>query len=197
MTEPGVDTILDTMGPLHGTLSLTGYDLPEGLTYDEWASEAPILATMARASMFWLGDHLRYGEFRWGDKCAQAVEATGLAVRTLLNAQWVCSRIPPTERRPDLTFSHHRAVAALDPEPRRQLLARAADEHMTEGELLGRVRQMKTDTAEPIGDAPPLPPTLVEIVEEVIVWLDDALASESWADVRLARTRLAEAVNGG
>lgn len=188
------DVLDDIVGPLHGRLSLTGYELPPDLTYEEWASEAAVLITMARASMFWIGDWLKYGEFRYGEKYVQAVEATGLAVSTLKNAQWVCDRIPPTERRPELTFSHHRAVAALDVQPRRELLARAADEGMTEGELLGRVRQMKTDTAERLPDAPPLPPTLAEIVEEVIVWLDDAIATGSWADVKLTRARLADAL---
>lgn len=138
-------------GPLSGRLSLTGYDLPEGLSYDEWASEGATLGTMARASMWWIGDWIRYGENHYGETYAQAIEMTGLAVQTLTNAVWVCNKIPPEERRESVPFWHHQEIARLeDASSRLEILDRAETEGLTQAETRREVeRKQRTDTGAP------------------------------------------------
>jgi hypothetical protein len=185
---------MEPKGPLRGTVSPTGYSLPAGLTYDEWAAEGPILIAMAQSAMWWVGDWLRYGEHRFGEKYAAAVEATGYAVQTLKNAQWVAERFPPGERRPDVPYSVHRAAATLDPEPRRQLLRTAAAEHLSEYEVREKVREIKGITAEPAPAAPVAPPrTLADAHRDALAALDRALAASDWAAVSEARAYVAEA----
>ena len=76
----------ELVGPLSGTLTATGYHLPDGLTFDQWAAEGSVLLSMARSCMWWVGDWIRYGERRYGEKYAQAIEATGMTYGTLRNA---------------------------------------------------------------------------------------------------------------
>jgi len=190
-TNPG-QVLADAAGPLHGKLLLTGYELPQGLTYEEWAEEGRTLVAMARASMWWVGDWLAYGEHHFGDKYVQAVEATGLALSTLKNAQWVADRIPPAERIEDVPYSHHRAVASLDPKNRKAILVEARDEQLAEYEVRARVREVKEAEAGPgvtvIGDATPEPEkSLEELLDLALATLDDALDGHDWSSVGEAR----------
>ena len=187
------ETALRSVGPLHGTVSDTGYALPEGLSYEEWASEGPTLIAMARASMWWLGDWLVWGEFHFGEKYAQAVDATGLAVQTLKNAQWVADRIPPRERRADVPFSHHRAVASLEKSPRGDLLRAAAAEHLSEYEVRVRVRESKALAAGAVPDVPVRARSLAEILADARARLDAALDTHDWSEVATARQLVDEA----
>jgi hypothetical protein len=176
--------------------SLTGYVLPEGLSFDDWAAEGPTLVTMARASMWWLGDWLAWGEHQFGEKYAQAVETTGLAVQTLKNAQWVCDRIPPRDRVAAVPFSHHRAVASLESPRRRALLKAAADEGLTEFEVRKRVREEKAAEAagaDPDREAEQRPRSLTGVLAEALELLDVGIDRHDWAEVGAARKVVAEA----
>lgn len=184
----------DDVGALHGQLSDVGYELPEGLSYEEWSSEAPTLIRVAQSSMWWLGDWLRYGEHNYGEKYAQAIDATGLSLTTLKNAQWVADRIPPRERRVDVPFSHHRAVAALDPKPRRALLRRVAEDHLSEHDTRNAVREIKAEMA--AGGAAPEPAkprTLDDALRDAEDRLDRALSDHDWRLAGEARQFVAEA----
>jgi hypothetical protein len=152
----------------------------------------PPLITMAQSAMWWLGDWMAYGERVYGEIAQQALDMTDLSWTTLRNYQWVAERIPPAERRLDIPFSHHRAVASLPSTERTQLLDRAKAENMTEGELRGRVRQFKELGAGPTPEPPPFPDdeTLAEAVPHVLRALVQAEASRSWGDVRAATRRL-------
>ncbi len=72
------------------------------------------------------------GEARWnggqrfekmpGEQSARYIEAmqeTGLELRTLMDAAYVARSVPYAERRPHLTFEHHKAVASLKSEDER------------------------------------------------------------------------------
>lgn len=184
----------DDVGALHGQLSDVGYELPEGLSYEEWASEAPTLIRVAQSSMWWLGDWLRYGEHTYGEKYAQAINATGLSLTTLKNAQWVADRIPPKDRRVDVPFSHHKAVAALDPKPRRDLLRKVAADHLSEHETRNRVREIKANEAAGGEPAPPAKPrTLDDALRDAQDRLDHALSDHDWRLAAEARQYVAEA----
>src|SRR5215471_4465886 len=64
--------------------------------------------------MWWLGDCLRYGERAYGEKYAQALDATDYAYQTIAAAKWVAGRFEISRRRENLTWSHHREVAIED-----------------------------------------------------------------------------------
>jgi hypothetical protein len=70
----------------------------------------------SKAAMWWLGDWLAYGvstygKTHWGDRTPRELyerisEETGYAVDTLDKARRVCERIPRSQRRDNVSFSH-------------------------------------------------------------------------------------------
>lgn len=183
---------------LHGELLPEGYVLPQGLTYDEWAAEGPTLVRMAQSAMWWVGDWLAYGEHHFGEKYVQAVEATGLALSTLKNAQWVADRIPPSERVESVPFSHHRAVASLDPKPRAELLAKVVEDGLSEHEVRARVREIKEAEAQQAGPGEtvievPAEKSIEELLDEALVALSRGIGAADWGAVGNARDLVARA----
>lgn len=64
--------------------------------------------------MWWIGDWLRYGERKWGEKYSKAIDVTDLAYQSLVNAKNVAEKFSDfNRRRLNLSWSHHSEVAAL------------------------------------------------------------------------------------
>ncbi len=122
----------------------TGLVIPLGLPYEDWARMGHALARMEKAVQWWVGDWLLYGEHTFGEKFAQAASETGLSEESLKQCQWVASRFTRVNsRRPELTFSHHRAVAALPPVQADAMLEVAKREAMSVHDLSQEVRRAK------------------------------------------------------
>lgn len=145
MTLVNVDTgeVVSERGPLHGTMTATGYELPDGLSFDEWAAEGTVLLSMARSCMWWVGDWIRYGEQRYGEMYAQAIETTGLGYQTVRNAVWVAERYPIEERRAGLAFEHHVRAASLEMSVRTDILDKAEANGWTTRDVADEVRRIK------------------------------------------------------
>lgn len=105
----------------------TGLVLNRELSFDEWTQLGAGLQRLEGGVQWALGDWINYGESRYGEKYTQAVDDTGYTYQGLADLAWVATRIAPSRRRERLRFSHHREVAALEPDEQDQLLA-AADE---------------------------------------------------------------------
>jgi hypothetical protein len=109
-----------------GTFTEVSWEPPaEGLDYDEWAALLRSTARMGRSWQLWIGDQLNYGEHAYGEKYTQAASETGLDEATLMNCASVAGRVQRESRRGNLSFTHHRAVAALPPTKQKELLALA------------------------------------------------------------------------
>lgn len=99
----------------------TALALPPDLSFEDWTGVGEFLFWSKERreaeldTINWMiGDWLRFGEHKWGEKYAQAVEETGLAYQTLANIQYTVDKFDdPYRRRENLTFTHHAAVAAL------------------------------------------------------------------------------------
>ena len=110
--------------------------------------------TLHKSSCWLLGDTLLLGEKRWGSRATgskyeEAEAATGMSRGTLRNIVLTCSRFPLEARHPELSFTHHREVAATDanPEQRAAVLEQAAQEKMSCAAL--RKHLYKTRFTEP------------------------------------------------
>ncbi len=105
--------------------------------FDAWAGVGSFLQTMERAIPFQIGDWLNLGERRFGEEHAQALEATGWKVKTIVKYAKVCDQMPLARRRshPDLYFSHHAVVAPLTAKEQIHYLAAAAKEKLSVAEL--------------------------------------------------------------
>jgi hypothetical protein len=88
---------------------------PEQMDHRDWVTAGQRLGEMGRISNWWIGDWLRYGNTRWGEKYVEASKITGIDGKTLRNIAYVASRFDLSRRRDNLSWTHHAEVAALDP----------------------------------------------------------------------------------
>lgn len=97
------------------TVTDTSLTIKPSVSYEDWLSIGDRLGQIGRAHQWWIGDWILHGERKWGEKYTEALDRTGLEYDTLRAIQWVAGRVETVRRRTDLSFSHHREIAALDP----------------------------------------------------------------------------------
>lgn len=127
-----------------GRWSRAGLDLPESTTFEQWCAIGEQLRAVEQSVMWWIGDWLRFGERKYGETYAQAIDATGFSQQTLMNAKWVASRYGQTSlRRENLTFGHHAVAAALPTLEREHVLQAAEDNGWSIGQLRSEVQKRR------------------------------------------------------
>jgi hypothetical protein len=107
-------------------LAATGLVPLRAPTWTEWEEVGEWLKKVDGALQWWIGDWLRIGEGEFGEKYAQAVDATGWEIKTVQQYQWVCERVAFERRIPGLSFFHHREVADLEPAEQTEWLEKAS-----------------------------------------------------------------------
>lgn len=127
-------------------LTLTAWEPPDTMTFNEWAAAGQQLGVMGRAVQWWVGDWVNHGEQAFGEKYTQAIEDTGLPHATLSNYAWVAAHIPPSRRRETLSWSHHAETAALEPTEADRLLDQAETDGLSVHKLRTRVRAARQVT---------------------------------------------------
>ena len=126
-----------------GKWTRTGLVLPSHLPYDEWASLGHVLSTIHGASSWWVGDWIRYGDHEYGEKYTQAVDEAGFEYQSSRDAVYVASSFQLSRRRDNLSFSHHRVVAAFPAKQADQILARAERERWSTRDLRAYLRELR------------------------------------------------------
>ena len=104
-------------------------------SFEEWSSAGETLGRVEGAVHWWIGDWIRFGEAKYGEKYTEALERTGFQEVTLRNDVWVAGRFEMSRRRDILSWSHHQTVAHLEPAEQDKWLAKAADEGWSVVEL--------------------------------------------------------------
>lgn len=110
---------------------IPGRDIEQG----EWAAVGRRLGGLVRCSQWWIGDWVRYGTARWGERYVVAARITGYDVDSLRNMVWIASRFVPARRRDNLTWSHHATLVTLDPAEQDRWLDRAASQSLSVADL--------------------------------------------------------------
>lgn len=91
----------------------TSLIVPDNYSFDDWQSLTAGLFEVEKRHKWWIGDCLRHGEARWGERYAQAIDC-GVNYNTALNYNYVANRFSDLSRRRDnLSWSHHAEAAAL------------------------------------------------------------------------------------
>lgn len=131
---------------IHGfRLTATGL-IPEGEPdYDAWERCGNWLRFAEKSVAFWIGDWIRYGENKWGETYAQAMDETGLEYQTLADAKYVAAHVDFSRRHENLTFDHHRQVAKMDPDEQTELLDKAEREGIKSKDFRDTVKEYKRD----------------------------------------------------
>jgi hypothetical protein len=164
---------------LPGQACAVGLELPNDLTFDQWTAIGSVLQGAQRSMMWWIGDWLHFGERKWGEMYADAVEQTGRQEQTLMNAKWVAGRMPISRRREKLSWGHHAAVAGAEGESEQdELLALAESDGLNVNELRREVRRRKgfsepTPRAEPEPAPAPFDGPDRELALKLRDWLTD------------------------
>jgi hypothetical protein len=99
--------------PSPAGLTTTAWSPRGDLTVAEWVQQGHWLGVVGRGCGWWVGDWVRYGTARYGDRYGPAAEATGYDVQSLMNMAYVAGRFDADRRRRGLSFSHHAEVAGL------------------------------------------------------------------------------------
>jgi hypothetical protein len=106
------------------------------IEYAEWASMGRRLGGITRCSQWWLGDWIRYGNARYGEKYARAAALTGYDVQSLRNMAYVASSFgDPSRRRDRLSWSHHECLASLSADQQDRWLDRSEAERLSVADL--------------------------------------------------------------
>ena len=109
-------------------------------SFADWSRCGAFLQRAAAACRWWVGDWINYGEANYGERYAQALDATGLDPDTLTFVASVARRFPPGRRRAGLSFRHHAEAATLPPERADAVLADAESEGLSTRQVRERVR---------------------------------------------------------
>jgi hypothetical protein len=133
------------------------------LDFEDWARAGRRMGMTGRSAGWWLGDWLRYGNARYGERYARAARITGYDTQTLMNMVYVASRIDASRRRENLSWSHHAEVAPLEPDRQEHWLRMADVDHLSVRDLREAVRTGRAAERAPAEDeqAGPAPGTVL------------------------------------
>lgn len=111
------------------SITPTGIQFNEELSFDEWDDLGQKLAPIARSIGFIIGDWINYGETRYGAKYKEALTRTGLTYQTLADFSYVARKVEFSLRNENLDFSQHRVVAKLKTPEEKQHWLDIANKH--------------------------------------------------------------------
>lgn len=108
---------------------------PSGLGQVEWLAAGRRLGAIGRCSQWWIGDWIRFGTARWGEKYAEAARVTGYDVASLRNMAWVASQFDLSLRSDKLSWSHHVLLAPLEADEQCRWIAQAVERRLSVADL--------------------------------------------------------------
>lgn len=136
----------------NGAISATGLHLTNpDLSYDEFEAIGFLLGRMHQSLRFAIGDWLVLGEKLFPALVYQAAEALGISEEGMREYLRVSERVPRSTRRKTLSWSHHRAVASLEPAVQKDWLKRAVDQNMSHHQMRDALRE--SGATPPVGAA--------------------------------------------
>lgn len=135
------------IGSIPDAVSVTdvGLEFRKDIEYDQWLTLMATLQQLSTAFQFAIGDALNYGQKRYGEKYAQAMDATGCAYQSLANWSWVASNVPIDNRVAGLSWTHHRLVAHIGTAEQKTILESAKSRGVSVTEF---ERELKGETEE-------------------------------------------------
>ena len=98
---------------LPGEVTTISLVLPETLSFEDWDAIGKRLSQVASGVQWWIGDWLNYGERRYGEMYSQAEAITERENQLLRNYKYVSANVELSSREDNLSWTHHREVAAL------------------------------------------------------------------------------------
>ena len=129
-----------------GKVTPTGYTPLNNQTMEQWDRDGEILVLIDHAMHWALGDWLNAGENRFSQEASQAKAMSKKSFDWWQQVRRVAFQVRPENRRRELPWSYHQAVAPLDDMPeQRELLQKAIDEKWDLDDLRAEVALVKND----------------------------------------------------
>lgn len=122
--------------------SETGLVVAPNVTYEEWAAYGRELARQYSSLQWRVGDWINFGEQRFGEMYAQALDDTHFSYGTLRNYASICARIPHSNRHPQLKFHQAKHVACLELGQQAKVVQYAVANNLTGDEILEVVQKV-------------------------------------------------------
>ncbi len=121
-----------------------GYAAPSGISYEEWIRAGEAIRRIDRFKNFAIGDWLLTGEQKFGEMYSQAMDDFEWgSYDKVTKLVWVARKVPPENRRTDLTWTHHHHVAGLLPCEQKEWLQYAAEYKLSGEELRESIKNSK------------------------------------------------------
>lgn len=160
----------------HGAeISAKGLVLPDDLNFDEWKAIGLKLFTIDKAVQWAIGDWWAYGHHLYGDRKAfAAAKELPYHFGSLMNLGSVARSVQPSFRNEALSFTHHVAVASLDPPDQKKWLTRAENLKWSVSKLRGAIHE---GHERQLMDCPGFAP-----LSEPKKWLHGFLRRADWAE---------------
>jgi hypothetical protein len=108
---------------------------------DEWIGPFQFALWCQRASPWWIGDMLLAGDAQFGEDFSQACEGL-ISGDQLQRYESIARRVPPSNRRHNLSWSAHAAVARLSYSDQKRMLLEAERRGWTSEELRKKAREL-------------------------------------------------------
>jgi len=126
-----------------GEVTPVSWQPPAELTFEEWTAIGNTLQQVGASLNWWIGDWLNYGEGKWGEMYAQAVEVTGWEYDRLRTTKWVANAVKLSFRKDNLSWTHHVHVAGLEPTEQSKWLELATANGWRSGQLRDAIKASK------------------------------------------------------
>ena len=156
----------------------------ENVPFDLWSTYGEALQRVEAAIQWVIGDWLNYGEEKYGEDYAAALPDTDRGYESLGQCKWVAKAVEPSTRVQELSWSHHREVAKLEPESQKFWLDLAVEYDWSVRELRDAIRDANKpeELEEPPGQG------------ESENWEERALLAEARLDALLGACRSCVAI---
>lgn len=131
--------------------------ISDGITIEEWKDLGQCLRQVEGSVQFWIGDWARFGDKKEftgkyiDSKVYDELEQiTGLERQTIQQYKSIAGKLDTNLRSPNLSFNHHREVAALPEEKQIEFLNRADEEKLSVRELRQEIRNDSHASKKPL-----------------------------------------------
>jgi hypothetical protein len=128
-----------SLGPFHFQPAAVAVDGRPAL--ESWQGPLQFALWCQRASPWWIGDMVNAGEDKFGEEFAAVCGGT-LSTEMVSRYASVARRIPARNRRSNLSWSAHTAVARLPHPLQRRMLAQAEKHGWNSDQLRKEVREL-------------------------------------------------------
>lgn len=126
------------------TLTKTGLIITGTMTKEEWGELGKVLKGLNQSMQWIIGDWVNYGDSKWGETYDQIANQMGLKKSTIYDYAYVAGSVHFSVRTENLSFAHHKQVAALEGKKlQRQWLEYAVENKLSVAALKREIEQQR------------------------------------------------------